>query len=767
MLHKEFPAHVRLAVHLADEDTIMFTEEDNLRTIVDEARRDKTTLLQWFHMNRVDPEAKKYFYTEFPKHYVWNNNTKKWTIRKKGKNAIMGRMYNVSPKEHERYYLRMLLFHVKGATCYEDLRTFGTTTYPNFQSACRARGLLRSDAQWDRCLNEAAEYEMPYMLRHLFITILMYSSPSDPHQLWLNHRDQIADDHLRRLANRLNIIVETLNEDQKKEAYDNCLLDMNEIMGIEGDDLSRYDGFTIPRNDTRRDGNDPLFGLTRQEAIQHQLVRDAANIPDPSLLPFNSNQRHAFRTILEACYNDDSHRSMYFVDGPGGTGKTYLFNALLDAVRRRGDVALAVASSGTAALLLKGGRTAHSTFKIPIKIQQNSTCAFTHDAAIARLIKKAKLIIWDEVSMVRVDALNAVDRSFKDLMRVVDPAFEELPFGGKTFVFGGDFRQVLPVIPKGSKKDVLEQCVNQIDMWNEVERLPLTENMRVNQALTNNDPELANHLQRFSDFLLSVGNGTAPTINDTDYIRLPDEMILPETEHTELSRVVYNNFTTAADLSPAVLAGKAILTPTNNNVNEINDEMLSTFRGAERTYYSVDTLQNIDDALTYPVEFLNSITISSLPHHKLHLKVGAPIMVIRNLSYEKGVMNGTRLIVTALHPNVIRATIITGPNVGDSIFIPMIDLDSDEDQCGVQFQRLQFPVRLAFAMTINKAQGQTLNSVGLYLPSPVFSHGQLYVALSRAKKPEDIKIMLDRGASTFTSYPGIYTHNVVYKEVFQ
>jgi len=369
--------------------------------------------------------------------------------------------------------------------------------------------------------------------------------------------------------------------------------------------------------------------------------------------------------------------------------------------------------------------------------------------------------------MIRKDVINAVDRSFREILRIEDPMNDDIPFGGKLIVFGGDFRQVLPVVPRGSKTDIISQCINQMEMWTEVGILPLTENMRVNQALTGNNPALASHLQRFTDFLLSIGNGTAPTILDSQYTRVPDNMILPVSTSAELSRRVFNNFSTNHDVSPSVLAGRAILATTNVNVNTINDELINSFRGTPVTYNSIDTIENQEDELNFPVEFLNSINISSLPPHNLRLKVGAPIMMLRNLSFENGVCNGTRLICTALQRNVIRATIITGPSTGTSVLIPRIPIFSDPEQCGVEFKRLQFPVRLAFAMTINKAQGQTMDSIGLYLPTPVFGHGQLYVALSRAKKPEDIIILLDKEASQFEHHQGFHTANIVYSEVLQ
>ena len=116
-------------------------------------------------------------------------------------------------------------------------------------------------------------------------------------------------------------------------------------------------------------------------------------------------------------------------------------------------------------------------------------------------------------------------------------------------------------------------------LWNRVESLQLTINMRVCQAITNNDPELASHLKEFSEYLLSVGNGTAKTLPNSEYIRIPDEMILPDSTYTKLKDCVYQGFEESIITSPSVLLSKAILATTNNHVNLINEYALSRFPG--------------------------------------------------------------------------------------------------------------------------------------------------------------------------------------------
>ena len=135
-------------------------------------------------------------------------------------------------------------------------------------------------------------------------------------------------------------------------------------------------------------------------------------------------------------------------------------------------------------------------------------------------------------------------------------------------------------------------------------------------------------------------------------------------------------------------------------------------------------------------------------------------MLLRNLSPAEGLCNGTRLLVRhVVNGRMLEATIVTGSHAGEIVLIPRIKLAPDEDLFGFEWSRLQFPVRIAFAMTINKAQGQTLSRVGVFLERPCFSHGQLYVAASRVGLPERIRFAVARGAN------GEYrTANIVYRE---
>jgi hypothetical protein len=181
---------------------------------------------------------------------------------------------------------------------------------------------------------------------------------------------------------------------------------------------------------------------------------------------------------------------------------------------------------------------------------------------------------------------------------------------------------------------------------------------------------------------------------------------------------------------------RTILSGTNDDVDEINAAILKDFPGQCETLHSADsvTLENEADNehQPYPVEYLNSLKASGLPLAKLELKAGCPVMLLRNLDPSKGLCNGTRLRVVQIRPRVLRCTVLSRDRrfSGQEVLIPRITLEPTAENLPLPLKRHQFPVRLAFSMTINKSQGQSVKYVGINLQSPVFSHGQLYVALS-------------------------------------
>jgi len=379
---------------------------------------------------------------------------------------------------------------------------------------------------------------------------------------------------------------------------------------------------------------------------------------------------------------------------------------------------------------------------------ENSVSGVTQNSSQGEYLNSAKLIIIDEASMTPSGAITVIDRLFRDLTQ--HPNLKNIPFAGKVVLFSGDFRQTLPVVPHAGRNVILDNCLKNNPLWPEITKLRLEKNMRLKEGE-----------EEFARFLLQVGNGSLPKTQD-------DMPILPKKLLGVGSPIdfVYGNV--VESIQNEDIKGKGILAPKNSDCDLINNEVLSKLPGDPKTYESIDTVLSDDTnaELQYPTEFLNSVEVSGLPKHKLILKSGAVVLLMRNLNTEKGLINGTKLQVTRMFMNSIQCKVITGASQGDYILIPRIKMCPSETTLPFRIQRNQFPLSLSFCMTINKAQGQSLNKVAIYLPRPVFTHGQLYVALSRSTSFAGIKMYLKESPSQGKLSNGDFsTTNVVFQEI--
>ncbi|KAH8934536.1 hypothetical protein BDL97_18G088100 [Sphagnum fallax] len=472
-------------------------------------------------------------------------------------------------------------------------RTMLTEWFKTNQESEVARSLMFDQFPqqwvWNRKLKRWTLRKRGFAIGHMY-----YAHPTSGERYYLQMllnciKGATSYEHLRTMDGRVHdtfkdacIAMGLLANDNEwdqalEEAGDRALYEIDQVLMRNGHCLEDFP--TLPKFNYIpfvHGGN----RLVQEELAydQHSLTIDADNAEDR----LNDDQRNVYETILNAVTNKEG--KLFFV------------------------------------------------FKIPIDLHDESTCNITQQMKVAELVRKTDLIIWDEAPMMHRRTFEVVDRTLRDLMQLDDTQATEKIFGGKTVVLGGDFRQILPVVPKGRREDICHSG---------------------------------------------------------------DAMYLMQCN---------------------------ILAPKNINVDEVNNAILESVSEESHTYLSANSLIPTEEGVSvaagvsmdslYPVEFLNTLRFSGIANHELKLKVGVPILLLRNLNQSIGLCNGTRLIVKRL-----------GNNVGKRVFIPRIIMSPSGTDWPFVLRRHQFPIRVAFAITINKSQGQTFNNVGVYLSSPVYSHG--------------------------------------------
>ena len=509
----------------------------------------------------------------------------------------------------------------------------------SLKSACITLGILADDNEWIQCFTEAIIFASGQGLRSIFVTALLHGDITDPAELWNTFAESICDDLKHYLSlhpefilqpNLLNIHLDYgLHLVQTALAqYGKCLNDYHLPLPVGGWERTYGNSLIAEELDWNRESE----GVLARARIQQ----------------LNTEQKIAFDTIINSI--EQVQPKVFFLQGPAGTGKTHVYNTICNYLRAQGKIVLCCASSGIAALLLPGGRTSHSRFKIPLAITESSTCNISHKTQLGELLTKTDLIIWDEVPMQHKYCFEAVSRTLNDLCGTGPDSL----FGNIPILLGSDFAQILPVVRRGNRSQTVAACIQKSFIWHHLTVLNLKQNMRVQQG--QNTAQFTTWLSQLSydpnwhgQIKLPLFIHTVANITDLcDFVYPPELLQVAHFQHT-------------------IFQNRAVLAPHNDTVSDFNSILLQKISGQLHSFYAEDTVDVNDreggiDHL--PVEYLQSLNPASIPPSHLQLRVGVPVILLRNLDPKQGLCNGTRMVVTRLGQRCIEVISLTGQFTG-------------------------------------------------------------------------------------------------------
>eukprot|EP00918_Siedleckia_nematoides_P030928 GHVU01066950.1.p1 GENE.GHVU01066950.1~~GHVU01066950.1.p1 ORF type:complete len:751 (+),score=28.79 GHVU01066950.1:725-2977(+) len=650
----------------------------------------------------------------------------------KSRNALQG----------ELFFLYMLINNdnSRGAVSYEDLRTVNNIIHPTFRKTCETLGLCNSDSYVYDFLKNATHHQTSSQLRMLLCILLEHHPPTDPMSIFSTFSNEFSDDF--RYRSELNNNLMTSEEATLLAFHDihkRLLLKHKDPLSMGLNDISSNDMNKIKLIQQKLYGNEiihsnPLLTLHKEIMIDIKHLQDSITPISASL---NIEQQQIIKSYELMLDNDSLNPKCMCILAAAGTGKTLIMNHIINICRLRNKVVLAVASTGIASTLLEPpAGTFHSTFQCPIELDTEITLNIPGRSYLADLIRAATTIVWDEISMSHHQHLDALDRALRDICRENGLPHSK-PFANKIIIVGGDMRQTLP-IDIDDRSHGMNCVIMNAQVWPLFNIYHLTKNMRLQLV----DKK---HCDLFK-FIHDLGNGSLQE-QDIANIVIPRESVPIHLANIRTAIGVIYKDIQSHFLDTSYFHERLLLAPHHRTADKLNRTILQLLPGNVSTSYSSNEIvPDYNDSVNHDFcisnDYLSTLDFSNFPPHKLCMKKGMIVILLTSLDTEHGLCNGRRLMVKEIKRDPWQLITERLDKPGQTIVLPRIRNYVDSRKFGFKWVRTQFPVIPAFALTINKSQGQNVNHCGIYLEEPVFAHGQLYTAMTRCRIPDNIHFFL-------------------------
>jgi hypothetical protein len=424
-----------------------------------------------------------------------------------------------------------------------------------------------------------------------------------------------------------------------------------------------------------------------------------------------------------------------FLQGSAGTGKPFTIRVLITYLEAIGKKSLICATTGIAAVQYRGGTTLHSLFRLGIDEESNGSFLshIGRDTPYAQHLLRADLIIIDEVSMLTPWIANRASMTLRSIS-----IEDQMEFGGKMILFVGDLLQLPPVVPNFSMP-VVYRLITRLPYWSTIRKFQLQEPMRATD-------------REWTSFLRAIATGQTQNIHQ-DWRVLSQRFGITLTSDIDVAQSFFCDNLRPGDPFPL---DRQWICATNKLVNEMNSR-LHDWRSQEAPLLGVvfASTELITPLANCPglsesqqIDFIQRIDIPDLPPNELHILEGDPFMLLRNIDTRSGLAKGRRCRARQIR----NRTVVLEFDDGEKVLtrIPM-----EKNSNGMTFVRWQLPLRSVFAGTVHRSQGMTLDRAVIDCRTKFWEHGQLYVALSRVKRPADLCIVLPPDEDHFLIEPSV------------